>query len=86
MSNVYARFVVDTQLKNKKKVDAIRSSFVLAIVVRTWRILKSIFAIFCFITSKKGRKQLKQEGKVASSLRQKCRQKTPVPELVRPIP
>jgi len=47
-------------LKTKKKVDAIRSSFVLAIVVRTWRILKSIFAIFCFITSKKRRKQLKQ--------------------------
>ena len=58
MSNVYARFVVDTQ--PKKKVDAIRSSFVLAIVIRTWRILKSTFAIFCFITSKKGRKQLKQ--------------------------
>jgi len=61
MSNVYARFVVDTQPKNQKKIDAIRSSFVLAVVnVRTWRILKSIFAIFCFITSKKGRKQLKQ--------------------------
>ena len=47
-------------LKIKKKVDAIRSSFVLTIVVRIWRILKSIFAIFCFITSKKERKQLKQ--------------------------
>jgi len=47
-------------LKTKKKIDAIRSSLVLAIVIRTWRILKSIFAIFCFITSKKGRKQLKQ--------------------------
>jgi len=48
-------------LKTKKKVDAIRSSFVLAIVVRKiWRILKSIFAIFCFITSKKRKKQLKQ--------------------------
>ena len=47
-------------LKTKKKVDAIQSSFVLAIVIRTWRILKSIFAIFCFIISKKGRKQLKQ--------------------------
>jgi len=45
-------------LKTKKKL--IRSSFVLAIVVRTWRILKSIFAIFCFIILKKGRKQLKQ--------------------------
>ena len=56
MSNVYARFVVDTQLKNQKK--SWRDSVVLAIVVRTWRILKSIF---CFITSKKGRKQLKQE-------------------------
>jgi len=44
-------------LKTKQKVDAIRSSFVLAIVVRTWKILKNIF---CFITSKKGRKQLKQ--------------------------
>jgi len=64
MSNIYAHFVVDTQSKNQKKIDAIRSSFVLAIVVRIWRILKRIlyfiFAIFCFITSKKGRKQLKQ--------------------------
>jgi len=32
MSNVYARFVVDTQPKNQKKIDVIRSSFVLAIV------------------------------------------------------
>jgi len=61
MSNVYARFVVDTQSKNqKKKLTRFQSSFVLTIVVRTWRILKNIFAIFCFITSKKGRKQLKQ--------------------------
>jgi len=45
-------------LKIKKKVDASqRSSF--AIMIRTWRILKSIFAIFCFINSKKGRKQRK---------------------------
>jgi len=47
-------------LKTKKKVDAIRANFGHAIVVRTWRILKSIFAIFSFITSKKRRKQLKQ--------------------------
>ena len=59
MSNVYARFVVETQPKNQKKSWR-DSSFVLAIVVRTWRILKSIFAIFCFITSRKRRKQLKQ--------------------------
>jgi len=41
---------------------------------------------FCFITSKKGRKQLKQGKKKLHCLRQKYRQKTPVPELVRPIP
>ena len=59
MSNVYARFVVDTlNLKTKKKVDAIRSSFVC--VVRIWRILKSIF---CFIISKKGRKHKLKQGK-----------------------
>jgi len=52
-------FLLTLNLKIKKKVDASqRSSF--AIMVRTWRILKSIFAIFCFINSKKGRKQLKQ--------------------------
>jgi len=50
-----------------------------------WRILKSIFAIFCFITSKKEESNQSKE-KVASSLRQKCSQKMPVPELVRPIP
>jgi len=54
---MFTRVLLILNLKTKKKVDAIRSSFVLAIVVRTWRILKSIFAIFCFITSKKRRKQ-----------------------------
>ena len=33
MSNVYARLIVNN-LKTKKKVDAIRSSFMLAIVIR----------------------------------------------------
>jgi len=37
---------------------------VLAIVVRTWRILKSIFAIFCFIISKKGRKRTEAREKL----------------------
>ena len=61
-------------LKTKKKVDAIRSSFVLAIMVRTWRILKSIFARFCLLLQKREESNW-SKGKVASSLRQKCRQK-----------
>ena len=81
--NVYARLLLTLNLKTKKKVDAIWSSFVLAIVVRTWRILKNIFTIFCFITSKKGKKATEARK---SCIEQKCRQKTPVPELVCPIP
>ena len=76
---MFTRVLLSLNLKIKKKLDAIRSSF----VVRTWRIL-NIFAIFCFITSKKGRKQLKQ-GKSCVEFT-KCRQKTPVPELICPIP
>jgi len=62
--NVYARLLLTLNLKTKKKVDAIWSSFVLAIVVRTWRILKNIFAIFCFITSKKGKKATEAREKL----------------------
>jgi len=58
---------------------------VLAIVVRTWRILKSIFAIFCFITSKKKKKATKAREKLRR-VYGRNRQKTSVPELVRPIP
>jgi len=74
-------------LKTKKKVDTIRSSFVLAIVVRTWRILKSrIFANILFYYFKKGKKATEAREKLHRVYCRNAVKKTPVPELVRPIP
>jgi len=79
---IFTRILLLTlNLKIKKKVDAIRSSFVLAIVVRTWRILKSIYWLYSVYYFKKGKKAIEAKEK----LRQKCRQKMSVPELVHPI-
>ena len=83
MSNVYV--LLTFNLKTKKKVDAIRSSF-----VQLWfehgEFWKAYSPYSVLLLQKKEENNWSKGKVFVSSLRQKCHHKTPVLKLVRPIP
>ena len=87
---IFTRILLLTlNLKTKKKL--MRFDRVLCLQLwfefgEFWREFYILYSPYSVLLLQKREESNWSKGKVASSLRQKCRQKTPVPELVRPIP